>query len=111
MKTVLLGIVGIIQGIFMGICYVIVHLKYFSINLYRLIKRKRAEKKRKKIIEEKRRKEEERLQMRREAEMRRRQRNSQRGENDLIQVRSRSEGRTYPRSGGYDRNYNRNRRK
>ena len=111
LKTVLLGIVGIIQGIFMGICYVIVHLKYFSINLYRLIKRKRAEKKRKKIIEEKRRKEEERLQMRREAEMRRRQRNSQRGENDLIQVRSRSEGRTYPRSGGYDRNYNRNRRK
>ena len=94
----------------MFLVYLVVHIRYFSINLYRLIKRKRAEKKRRKIVEERRRNEEERLRMRREAEMRRRQRNSQRGENDLIQVRSRTDGRTYPRSGSYDRNrsYNRN---
>lgn len=108
LKAIGTGILAFLQGVVAVICYLAVHIKYFSINLFRLIKRKRAEKKRRKIIAERRQKEEERLKMRREAEMRRRQRNSQRGENDLIQVRSRSEGRTYPRS-GYERNYNRRR--
>lgn len=113
LRTIGKGLLSFFTAVGMFIVYLAVHLRYFSINLYRLIKRKRAEKKRRKIVEERRRKEEERLRMKREAEMRRRQRNSQRGENDLIQVRSRTDGRTYPRSGNYDRNrnYNRNRRR
>ena len=103
LKAVGKGLLTFLQALGAGIVYFVVHLRYFCINLYRLIKRKNVEKKRRKIIEERRRKEEERLKMKREAEMRRRQRNSQRGENDLVQVRSRNEGRTYPRS-GYDRN-------
>jgi len=105
-----------LMAVGMFLVYIVVHIRYFSINLYRLIKRKRAEKKRRKIIEERRRNEEERLRMKREAEMRRRQRN-QRDENDLVKVRSRNDGRTYPRSGSYDRtrtynrNYDRNRRR
>lgn len=104
------GIINLLQMIFAAICYLAIHIKYFSINLYRLIKRKTIERKRRKIQEEKRLRAEERRRQQREAEIRRRRENENRGENQLVKVRSRSEGRTYPRS-GYSRDYSRKRRR
>ena len=103
------GVLSFFETVFVVICYLVVHIKYFSINVYRLIKRKRAQKKHEKIMAEKRERAEQRKKMQREAELRRQRENENRGENDLIKVRSRSEGRTYPRSGSYNRSRNRRR--
>ena len=83
------GIFIAFKYFFLGIWYVITHIRYFCINLYRMIKRKRAKKKRIKAEEQRRREASERRRAQREAERARQQRNAQRRDsNDLIKVRS-----------------------
>ncbi|MCH5304040.1 MAG: hypothetical protein J1E41_04175 [Ruminococcus sp.] len=98
------GILTVLQCIWMVIAFIIIHCKYFCINLYRMIKKNHARKKRMRIEEERRREASERRRIQREAERARQLRNANRGENDLVKVRSSSQGRpvrttTYPRSG------------
>lgn len=95
LKKIGKGTLSVLQTIFVIICYVVVHFRYFCINLSRLIRRKRMEKKRRKIQEENKRRAEERRRRQREAEMRRQRENRNRGENDLVMVRSRNDGRNY----------------
>ena len=90
------GIATVFRVIFIGIVFGITHLKYFCINLHRMIKRKRAMNKRRKIEEQRRREESERRRMEREAERVRRLHNANRGANDLVQVRSSYERRPVP---------------
>ena len=83
------GILIAFKYFFLGIWYVITHIRYFCINLYRMIKRNRAKKKRIKAEQQRRREASERRRVQREAERARQQRNAQRRDsNDLIKVRS-----------------------
>jgi hypothetical protein len=91
LKAIGRGILSVLQVIWMIICFVVIHLRYFCINVYRLIKRKNAQRKRRKAEEERKRRAEERRRRQREAEMNRRRQNANRGENDLIKVHSRDE--------------------
>lgn len=92
------GIVTVFKAIGVGIVYFVTHLRYFFINLFRMIKRNRAIKKRQRAEQERRRQESERRRMQREAERERRRANANRGENDLIKVRSSGERRRPPQS-------------
>ena len=115
-----LAICKVIGKIFVTIgtvlLYIIIHLRYFCINLYRLIKRKHNMKKRRKLEEERRRQQSERRRMEREAERARQLRNASRGENELVKVHSRGEGRptnrtAYPQQRvAYPRSQSQNRR-
>jgi hypothetical protein len=87
------GLWKLLQWLWMIICFVVIHCKYFCINVYREIKRSRAKKKRVRAQEERRRVVSEQRRAQREAERQRQQRNARRGENDLVQVRSSSERR------------------
>lgn len=114
---VILKVIGkIFVTIGMILLYIVVHLRYFCINLYRLIKRKHNMKKRRKLEEERRRQQSERRRMEREAERERQLRNASRGENELVKVRSRGEGRptnrtAYPQQRvAYPRNQSQDRR-
>lgn len=98
LKTIGIGIIKVIQTIFIILWYVIVHCKYFCINVYRLIKRRNALKKRKKIEAERKERTRQRQLQQQEAERRRQRMNENRGENDLIKVRTRGEIRTQSRS-------------
>lgn len=107
------GLAGFFGGVWMVICYVVIHCKYFCINLSRLIRRKHSQRKRRKAGEEKRRKEEElrrreslRRRAQREAERNRRIHNAQRGEDELVKVHSSGE----PRHREYRDSRNRTRR-
>lgn len=90
------GIATVFRAIFVGIVFVVTHIKYFCINLHRLIKHKRAESKRRKAEEERRRKASERRRMERDAQRTRQRNNANRGENDLVQVRSSYDRRPVP---------------
>ena len=83
----------ILKAIGSGVLFVIVHCKYFCINLYREIKRSNAKRKRRKEIEERRRRESERRRIERDATRERRELNASRGENDLVKVHSSRERR------------------
>lgn len=93
------GIVAVLRTIFVAIIFGVTHLKYFCINLYRMIKRKRAVNKRRRAEEERRREASERRRMEREAERSRRRNNANRREGDLVQVRSSYERRSSTPSG------------
>ncbi len=82
------GIAAVFRAIFVGIVFGVTHIKYFCINLHRMIKRKRAANKRRKAEEERRRQASERRRMEREAERARQRNNARRSEGDLVQVRS-----------------------
>lgn len=90
LKAIGKGLLTALQYIGLFLCFVIIHCKYFCINVYRLIKKKLAQRKKKKQQLERKRRAEERSQRQREAEMARRRQNSNRGENDLVKVRSSS---------------------
>ena len=94
------GIASVAGTIWTVIIYLVVHCRYFCINLSRAIKRKRNIKKRQKAQQQ--RQEQANQQHRdelaqrraqRDAEMARRRANAQRGDNDLVQVHSREEHR------------------
>ncbi len=102
-KAIGRGILNVLKGIWMVICYIAIHLKYFTINVYRAIKKSRAQKKRRKIEEERKRKAAEQRRRQREAQRERARQNANRGENDLVKVRSSEERRpvrrnVYPQS-------------
>lgn len=104
------GLVTFFTAVGRGIAFVAVHIKYFCINLSRMIKRSRAQKKRVKMEEERRRQASEQRRIQRDAERARRQRNLDRGENDLIKVHSSNERRRTPSRTAYPTrrsNYNR----
>ncbi|MBR1731744.1 MAG: hypothetical protein IJ725_04875, partial [Ruminococcus sp.] len=82
------GIAAFFRAVFAGIVFGVTHLKYFCINLSRMIRRNHAAKKRRKAEEQRRREASERRRMEREAERARRRNNANRGANDLVQVRS-----------------------
>ncbi len=90
------GILIVLRTIWAVICFIIVHIKYFCVNVFRSIKRNRAKKKRMKIEEERRRRISEQRRREREAQRARRIQNANRGEGDLVKVRS-SEERRPPR--------------
>ena len=118
--AVMLTIGKVIAKVFvtigMVLLYIIVHLRYFCINLYRLIKRKHNMRKRRKIEEERRRRQSERRRIEREAQRARQLRNAARGENDLVKVHSRGERRPVSRNAypqervAYPRSQSQNRR-
>ena len=102
LMTIGRGILSVLQSILMIIVYIVIHCKYFCINLYRMIKKNRARKKRMKIEEERRKEASERRRAQREAQRARQRENANRGENDLVKVRSSEESRpvrrtAYPR--------------
>ncbi len=91
LKAIGRGLFTVLQTLWLVICFVVIHLKYFCINVYRLIKKSIAEHKRKKKEQERRQRAEDRRRRQREAEMNRRIQNANRGENDLVKVRSNGE--------------------
>ena len=97
------GIAAVFRAIFVGIVFGVTHLKYFCINVYRMIKRKRAANKRRKVEEERRRQASERRRMEREAERARQRNNARRSEGDLVQVRSSYDRRPASSSSGRQR--------
>lgn len=97
------GIVAVFSAIFTAIVFAVTHLKYFFINLSRMIRRRHAQNKRRKIEEQRRRDASERRRMEREAERARRRNNQNRGDNDLVQVRSSYERRSAPRPSSRER--------
>ncbi len=97
-KTIGRGILTVLNSIWMVICYIAIHLKYFTINVYRAIKKSRAQKKRRKIEEERKRKAAEQRRRQREAQRARARQNANRGENDLVKVRSSEERRPVRRN-------------
>ncbi len=92
------GIASVAGTVWTVIVYIIIHCRYFCINLYRLIKRRHNIRKRRKIEEERRRQQSERRRMEREAERARQRQNAARGENDLVKVHSRGERRPVNRN-------------
>lgn len=92
------GILTVFKAIGIGIVYLVTHLRYFFINLFRMIKRNRAMKKRQKAEQERRRQASERRRMEREAERARQRANAGRGANDLVKVHSSGERRRPPQS-------------
>lgn len=92
-KAIGRGILNVLQGIWMVICYIIIHLKYFCINVFRAVKKSRAKKKRMKLEEERKRRAAEERRRQREAQRARQRQNANRGENDLVKMRSSDERR------------------
>ncbi len=95
------GILSVFKGIGLVLIYIVIHLKYFFTNLYRAIRKNHAKKKRMRIEEERRRTASEQRRIQREAQRARQRQNANRGENDLVKVRSSEERRpvrrnTYP---------------
>ncbi|MBR2280937.1 MAG: hypothetical protein IJ903_08465 [Ruminococcus sp.] len=104
LQTIGRGILAVIKTIWMVICYIIIHIGYFCVNLYRAVKKSRAKKKRMKIEEQRRRNVSEQRRRQREAERARQRQNANRSEGDLVKVRSSGERRpvnrtAYPRNG------------
>ena len=97
------GIATVFRAIFVAIVFAVTHLKYFIINLSRMIRRKHAQNKRRRMEEQRRRDESERRRMEREAERARRRNNRNRGSNDLVQVRSSYERGSAPRPASRER--------
>lgn len=97
------GIAAVFRAIFVAIIFAATHLKYFIINLSRMIRRKHAQNKRRKIEEQRRRDASERRRMEREAERARRRTNASRGSNDLVQVHSSYERGAAPRPSSRER--------
>lgn len=97
LKAIGMGIFNVFRFIFIGLWFIIIHIKYFITNVYRLIKRKNAQRKRKKLEEERKERQRQRRLAQQEAERLRRTQNENRGENDLIKVRTRGEVRTQSR--------------
>ncbi len=91
-------LLAVLSTIWMIICYLVIHIKYFCINVYRAIKKSRAKKKRMKIEEQRRRNVAEQRRRQREAELARRRQNANRNEGDLVKVRSSGERRPAPRT-------------
>ncbi len=91
LKAIGRGLLTVLQTLWIVICFVVIHLKYFCINVYRLIKKSIANRKRKKAELERRQRAEECRRRQREAEMSRRRQNANRGENDLVKVHSTGE--------------------
>lgn len=91
LKAIGKGLLTVLQTLWIVICFIVIHLKYFFINVYRLIKKSIIKRKRKKEEQERRQRAEERRRRQREAEMSRRRQNANRGENDLIKVHSNGE--------------------
>ncbi|MGN0488794.1 MAG: hypothetical protein ACI4HO_05995 [Ruminococcus sp.] len=91
LKAIGKGLLTVLQTLWIVICFIVIHLKYFCINVYRLIKKSIIKRKRKKEEQERRQRAEERRRRQREAEMSRRRQNANRGENDLIKVHSNGE--------------------
>lgn len=85
------GILSVFKGIGLVLIYIVIHLKYFFTNLYRAIRKNHAKKKRMKIEEERRRRALEQRRIQREAQRARQRQNANRGENDLVKVRSSEE--------------------
>lgn len=98
LKAIGRGILAVLSTIWMIICYLVIHIKYFCINVYRAIKKSRAKKKRMKIEEQRRRNVAEQRRRQREAELARRRQNANRNEGDLVKVRSSGERRPAPRT-------------
>lgn len=92
------GIISVFKGIGLVIAYIVIHLKYFFTNLFRAIKKNHNKKKRMKIEEERRRRASEQRRAQREAERARQRHNANRGENDLVKVRSSEERRPVRRT-------------
>ncbi len=97
-KAIGRGILRVLSGIWMVICYLAIHIKYFCINVFRAIKKSRARKKRQKAEAARKQKLSEERRRQREAEMARRRQNANRGENDLVKVRSSEERRPVRRT-------------
>lgn len=91
LKAIGKGLLTVLQTLWIVICFIVIHLKYFCINVYRLIKKSIIKRKRKKEEQERRQRAEERRRRQREAEMSRRRQNANRGENDLVKVHSNGE--------------------
>lgn len=102
LKVIGLGIVKVFQTIFVAVWYVAVHCKYFAINFYRLLKKKKIQRKRRKIEAQRKERARQRKIQQQEAEERRRIHNENCGENELIKVRTRGEVRTQSR-GSYNK--------
>ena len=81
-------LLNILQTIWIVLCFIIIHCKYFCINVYRLIKRKNAQRKHKKAEEERKRLARERRQRQQAAEMNRQRQNQNRSNGELIKVHS-----------------------
>lgn len=94
-------LLNILQTIWVVLCFIIIHCKYFCINVYRLIKKKNAQRKRRKAEEERKRLQREHRQRQQTAEMNRRRQNQNRSDGELIKVRS--SGQRVQRSGNYQR--------
>ncbi|MGN1130721.1 MAG: hypothetical protein ACI4Q8_05155 [Ruminococcus sp.] len=94
-------LLNILQTIWVVLCFIIIHCKYFCINVYRLIKRKNAQRKRRKAEEERKRLQRERRQRQQTAEMNRHRQNQNRSDGELIKVRSSNQ--RVQRSGSYQR--------
>ncbi len=97
LKAVGKFLLNVLTTIGMVIVYIIIHIKYFCVNCFRMIKRSRNQKKRRKTEEARRREESLRRQAQREAARVRQNRNANRGENDLVMVHSSGESRPRPR--------------
>ena len=87
-KTIGKVLLNILQTIWIVLCFIIIHCKYFCINVYRLIKRKNAQRKHKKAEEERKRLARERRQRQQTAEMNRQRQNQNRSNGELIKVHS-----------------------
>ncbi len=92
------GILSVFKGIGLVLVYIVIHLKYFFTNLFRAIKKNHSKKKRMKIEEERRRRALEQRRIQREAQRARQRQNANRGENDLVKVRSSEERRPVRRN-------------
>ena len=92
------GILSVFKGIGLVLVYIVIHLKYFFTNVYRAIKKNHSKKKRMKIEEERRRRASEQRRIQREAQRARQRQNANRGENDLVKVRSSEERRPVRRN-------------
>lgn len=98
LKAIGRGILYVFQGFWMVLCFIVIHIKYFCVNVYRAVKKSRAKKKRMKIEEQRRRNVSEQRRRQREAELARRRLNANRNEGDLVKVRSSEERRPVRRS-------------
>lgn len=92
------GILFVLSSFWTVICFIVVHTKYFCVNVFRAIKKSRAKKKRMKIEEERRKRVSEQRRREREAQRARRIQNANRGEGDLVKVRSSDEHRPVRRA-------------
>lgn len=103
LKAIGNGILTVLQAIWTAICYIVIHIKYLCVNVFRTIKKNRADKKRMKIEEERRRAASEQRRRQREAERARQRQNANRNEGDLVKMRSSEERRPVNRT-AYPRN-------